>query len=291
MQTLPGVKTTITGTVQCSRGSANSNSRAKEAVPQVNHTQLPGKSPQNDTLRIADDSQLEVIAQGTVVLSHSLGTMSLKDTLCVPGIFEPLFSIASATLNGVGVWFDPDGGVTFLDLADLVRPSGTVFAKGYREGRSFFLDVKSSAGPLTDTKHPSACSAIMPARAFAARAAEADLWHRRLDHLRWSTMKKIAKELTGADIGPPTDADVACEPCTLGRARRLPFATVDRPDPPVGTVISADSPSPFALALNGEKYTLTLVERTARLAVTYFLTNHDDTTSRSCLDDFFIWLE
>ncbi|KAG5460088.1 MAG: hypothetical protein BJ554DRAFT_7908, partial [Olpidium bornovanus] len=120
----------------------------------------------------------------------------------------------SATHNGTGIWFDPNGDVLLIDQVGLQRPTGTVLARGYREGRSFYLDVTATNGPLVLRDQPVTKSTFCPydpslrlAHSRIAKAAHHDLWHRRLGHLGWSTMTKIDRNITGADIRQPADDD------------------------------------------------------------------------------------
>jgi len=91
-----------------------------------------------------------------------------------------------------------------------------------------------------------------------------ELWHRRLGHLGYGNMAKLAGGMVkGLDLAPAEcrakQAD-NCEPCILAKQTRLPFnaseSTTERPL----QLIHMDICGPLIESINGARYIATLLD-------------------------------
>lgn len=143
-------------------------------------------------------AQLRVLGQGTVMLRVWNGTgwtnARLENALHVQDLTKNLFSLTAAAARGMKVEISHNGCVVSRD--------GRTVATGSRRGMLMMLDVEPNAECLTVQN-------------------EAELWHRRLGHVSYSTVNKLIK---GGHIdGDCVDASVVCDVCATAKQVRKTF--------------------------------------------------------------------
>jgi hypothetical protein len=105
-----------------------------------NYSTFTPTSATDLSLMLTDGKTVPVAGRGTVLVGNDTGTLALTNALCAPAIPNKLWSVASATLNDLCVYFNERGEVLVLE-SDGREPTGTVLAQGYRENRTFYLDI------------------------------------------------------------------------------------------------------------------------------------------------------
>ena len=118
-----------------------------------------------------NDASLKVLGQGTVILRVWNGTLwinaRLENTLHVQDLNTNLFSLTATTARGMTVEINSDGCT--------VLKSGRIFATGMRCGMLLTLNVEEVPQ----------CHGV---------ENNAELWHRRLGHVSYSTVNKLIKD-------------------------------------------------------------------------------------------------
>uniref|UniRef100_A0AAV1T735 GAG-pre-integrase domain-containing protein n=1 Tax=Peronospora matthiolae TaxID=2874970 RepID=A0AAV1T735_9STRA len=118
-----------------------------------------------------NNASSKVLGQGTVVLRVWNGTFStcarLENTLHVQDLNKNLFSLTAATARGMKIEINSAGCIVFK--------SGQIVATGVRRGILLTLIVEEVPQ----------CHVL---------ENEAELWHRRLGHISYSTINKLIKD-------------------------------------------------------------------------------------------------
>lgn len=168
---------------------------------------------------------------------------TLRKVLFVPNLGVNLFSIGAATERDIVASFD-NNGVTLSNNGKIVGTGSKIQKRLYK---MHFLNYQ-----------PPAEYAALAAR---AKPNSIQIWHERLGHVNFATLKKMnsANFVEGLFIDNSTDTPPFCEGCVFGKHHRLPFPTCGRTRATKrGGLIHSDLCGPMSVpSLNGSLYFLT----------------------------------
>ena len=192
------------------------------------------------------------------------GAISFSKVAYVEGLQHNLLSISQLC--------DKGHQVTFLNNQCQVRDLKTSAIKliGTREGNVYTIDL----GQLSSEE--TIC--------FLAKASEelSWLWHRRLSHLNFKNMSKLAsKDLVAGLPKFNFVKERPCNACQLGKQTRSSFKskTANSIDKPL-QLLHMDLFGPIpTTSLGGKRYSLVVVDDYTRFTWVFFLTSKDETSS------------
>lgn len=103
------------------------------------------------------------------------------------------------------------------------------------------------------------------------------LWHVRLGHVNYGTMKRI----TNLGLIPrfELDARYKCETCVETKFAKKPFKSIERTSEPLQLIHSDLCDLKFVESRGGKKYFITFVDDCTRFCYVYLLTSKDETMS------------
>ena len=188
-----------------------------------NYTAIP---PGSWEINGIGDTRIQAEGYGDVQLVSTVAGQKqngdLKNVLYVPGLGVNLISIGCITENGSKVTFH--GSEVTIDF------EGRLQMTRKRTGISLYrLNITTPN--------------IQNASTAAKATVPITLWHKRLAHINYDSILKMAKknEVTGLDIPknskPPEDP---CVGCALGKMHRLPFPTGKERATKIGELIHSD---------------------------------------------------
>ena len=108
-------------------------------------------------------------------------------------------------------------------------------------------------------------------RAFIAHTESLDLWHRRLGHLSYPSVKKLEKKNLVLNLKlENNDITKECEACLLGKQARLPTTHREQETTEVLQLIHSDVVGPVTPAsIGGNKYFVIFVDDFSRKVWAY----------------------
>lgn len=203
-------------------------------------------------VRLADDETLDIAGMGDINLKTSLGTSwTLKDVRYIPGLKKMLISVGQLDKEGYRV--------TFGNEQWKVIKGNLVVARGEKKGTLYIVEQSS-----------------YEANAVADVIGSSTLWHQRLGHMSEKGMKLLTSkgkipELKNVEVG-------FCEPCVLGKQKRVTFAKSGRtPKAERLELVHTDVYGPTTVAsLGGSRYYVTFIDDSTRKVWVYFLKNKSD---------------
>ncbi|KAL8104982.1 hypothetical protein AgCh_028950 [Apium graveolens] len=203
-------------------------------------------------VRLADDETLDIAGMGDINIRTSFGTSwTLKDVRYIPGLKKMLLSVGQLDKEGYRV--------TFGDGQWKLIKGNLVIARGEKNGTLYIVEQSS-----------------YEANAVADEIESSTLWHKRLGHMSEKGMKLLTSkgkipELKNVEVG-------LCEPCVLGKQKRVTFAKSGRtPKAKKLELVHTDVYGPTIVAsLGGSRYYVTFIDDSTRKAWVYFLKNKSD---------------
>ena len=210
---------------------------------------------------LADNKTLEAKGQGDITMKCMLPNQESTDitfgrVLHVPDLQKNLISVPSITKNG--------GSVNFTDEKCEISTQEGLVAVGHKKGNLFVLDFDDDSFQANATTEVS------------TRNQSLELWHLRLGHLGYESVKKMA----GGDIviGMKTNThkfERDCDGCALGKQSRKPFSKkgTERASD-ILELVHSDVCGPMHIVSDGgARYLLTFIDDHSRMTVTYFIKN------------------
>lgn len=168
----------------------------------------------------------------------SLGT--IHNVLYVPNLGANLFSIGVATQRGVTA--------TFQDDRVTLSKNGKNVASGTRSGEKLYRMDFVVSEPTMETKDFAA----------VARDGNIQLWHERLGHVNFPTIKKMQSLslVEGMKLTFGCQDTSICEGCIMGKHHRQPFPKDGRTRATrIGEIIHSDVCGPITpSSIGGSKY-------------------------------------
>jgi len=245
--------------------------------------------PMGSTVRIAT-------AGGASLASHSLGSVHLANhkgervvlgrVLFVPGLAFNLLSVSRLANIGGHIEFKGSLCKVTKENVEVLRADlehkvwvvkGDQWEPGLRALVGMTQALPAVIGPTSNALHT---QGISPSRTKATW----DLWHRRLAHLGFDSMKMLFGGLsTGSSIartGHSTSIrECACEGCVMGKIVRLPFPPSSSHAKNVLDLVHTDLCGPMGVdSIGGARYVMVLLDDHSRYPWVYFLRAKSDAT-------------
>ena len=228
----------------------------KERGEFIEYTESPTAHKVNSA---KNNASLKVLGQVTVVLRVWNGTFWInaraETTLHVHELNKDLLSLTSATARGMKVEINSDGCT--------VLKCGRIVATGLRCGMLVKLNVEEAPQ----------CHVV---------EHEAQLWHRRLGHVSYSTVNKLIKD--GCIQGNCMDPKVVCDICATAKQVRKTFNSTDayteaRESHRIDSIVCSDVLGPITPASRSDyRYVATFMMMKSRYAMVYPLRKKSDVT-------------
>ncbi|KAE8657094.1 hypothetical protein F3Y22_tig00116997pilonHSYRG00993 [Hibiscus syriacus] len=228
------------------QGAATSSTNAKSSrtqwivdsgathhvTPDASHITHPTDLDGPGNIVVGNGSSLNVQSVGRSVLRSSSQTLLLTDLLHVPKITKHLLSVSKLAR---------DNHIFFEFHADTccVRDEATcnILLRGRQKGGLYTFTLDSQLNACNNAK----------AYAVHTHCNSFELWHRRLGHPAFSTLKLVCNSIA---IDIPSNANQLCVACCLGKSHKLPFVdsttVYDEPFQLVFTYLWGPSPAPSA---------------------------------------------
>ena len=165
-------------------------------------------------------------------------TITLLDVIYTPKLKANFLSVGRMMHSNMNIRF-------YRDHLQLLF-NETVIAQGHKINNLFMY----SALPTLTNKPEHAKSLIhMP---------DAILWHHRLAHTGYSTLKKMIRNKSAIVFNPGVSFDnlPLCSNCPFGKQTHAPFTRSEDLPESIGDIITSDICGPFKTSVNGFRYFL-----------------------------------
>ncbi|KAL4291703.1 hypothetical protein GQ457_14G023770 [Hibiscus cannabinus] len=200
-------------------------------------------------VKIGDGSFVEVKGKGDAVVETSSGTKIISDVLFVPEISQSLLS--------VGQLLEKNYNLHFHDrVCDVFDKNGVKMLTVKMIERSFPIKWKQTE-----------------MQAFTSIADQSSLWHRRLGHFNYSSLKYMSSKGLVKVMPVVCENTTVCEVCQKGKQTKLSF--------PVNQawraseklqLVHTDLCGPMRISsLNGSRYFLIFIDDFSRWCWVFFL--------------------
>ncbi|KAL4271407.1 hypothetical protein GQ457_13G027700 [Hibiscus cannabinus] len=197
----------------------------------------------------SDGSFVEVEGKGDAAVETSSGTKIISDVLFVPEISQSLLS--------VGQLLEKNYNLHFHDrVCDVFDKNGVKMLTVKMIERSFPIKWKQTE-----------------VQAFTSIADQSSLWHRRLGHFNYSSLKYMSSKGLVKDMPVVCENTTVCEVCQKGKQTKLSF--------PVNQawraseklqLVHTDLCGPMRISsLNGSRYFLIFIDDFSRWCWVFFL--------------------
>lgn len=210
---------------------------------------------------LSDDRPITAIEFGNGSTARVEGKGTVTFTTYVPSTGQE----ESVTLNDV--LYVPDATVNLLSVKRAADEGGRfTFSK---EGGHFWVDGIIVAEAVKDHLVYKIISGS-PALALVSTAAKEtpELWHRRLGHLGYDNLAKMAGGMVQGIGITPTEIRAAkgnpCEPCSLSKLTRLPFAASESKTSRPLELVHMDLMGPLEESRDGARYLASFVDDYSR---------------------------
>ena len=216
------------------------------------------KVDNHPTIHLGDGTELAVVGIGSInVLSLVDGKWepgTIEDVLHVPGLRSSLLSMSSYTSKG---------NLVNIYANECVFSDGKrTRAVGVRQGNGLYKMIMKVVEPL---------------QANIAKADSLKVWHERLGHVNYGTLKEMVKD--GLIKGVSDMTEVFCEACQYGKQHRISFRTVtDRVEYKVGERIHSDLCGPMTkTSYGGSNFFVLFKDDVSGYRHVYFIKHKSDT--------------
>ena len=250
-----------TGSADTDDGWIGDSGAGKHMTPKfelfTTYKRLP---PGRMEVELGNKQVVPVVGIGSIdIISKQGHPHTLLDVLHVPDIGFNLFSLREVTRKGCTV--NMVGNDVFVYRGSELLLTGTANSD---QNYTMNFDVKSTT---------TACAA-------RPRGASIDVWHQRLGHTNYVTVRRMIDDgqvngLVCNNLNPPE----ACEACILAKMTRKPFKqSLERAQQP-GELIHFDMAGPFEVKSIGRAtYLLLFVDDLSGMTFVYALKNKSDVT-------------
>lgn len=220
------------------------------------------------SVSVADKGACEVHGQGDVCFESTIDGVTtvhtLTNVLFVPSLSETLISVYDATTKGVLPHFDTNGGVK-LCFGDQVLATGSAVGT-----KLYCMDVT-----LLPAAIPAVAAATTAPRALKV-TADLNTWHYRLGHAGSETVRSVITDAGLLQGGGKVTTGV-CEPCALGKAHRVSFATSTSATTRPLAKVHSDISGPYPTSIGGANYLVTFIDDYSNYVVAVPLAKKSDT--------------
>jgi transposase InsO family protein len=206
-------------------------------------------------VKMGSGDLVQATGKGTLVVETQHGKRYIKEVLLVPGLDENLLSVGQMMEHGYYILFGGNKAVIFDDES-LNNVIAIVIMGG---NRCFPLSLES----------------ITPAARKASVTEDSWIWHRRLGHLNFASMKKMQQKEMVCGLPALTEVEDVCAGCASGKHHREKFIKeqVWRASNPL-ELIHTDLCGPMQNdSVGGNRYFITFIDDYSRMCWVYFLRN------------------
>ena len=206
-------------------------------------------------VKIGNGDFVAVHGKGEVAVDTPSGIKLISDVLYVPEISENLLS--------VGQMLDKNYSLNFSNkTCTIYDPQGCQILQVAMRDKSFVVDLETNMH-----------------EAFSAKVdIESKLWHKRLGHFNYSSLKSMHTQQLTQDMPVVNVVEDVCEACQFGKQQRLPFPSDStwRATEKL-QLIHTDVCGPMSeMSLNGSKYFLIFIDDFSRMCWVYFLKQNSE---------------
>ncbi|KAK2422442.1 hypothetical protein QL285_032975 [Trifolium repens] len=217
------------------------------------------KAKEKGYVTYGDNNKGTILGVGTI---GNPSTITISNVVLVDNLKHNLLSVAKLCDKGFTINFKP----TFCTIES--NKDKNVILKAIRHGNVYMLDLDDNC--------------LSGAKCLITKNDESWLWHRRMAHLNFDLLNKIAsKDLV---IGLPKirfSKDHLCDACQMGKQTKASFKTkkfISTTKPLELIHMDLFGPS-RTKSLGGNYYGLVIVDDYSRFCWTLFLSNKSDTLS------------
>ena len=196
---------------------------------------------------------VDVIGKGSLMVETKMGRKYIKEVLLVSGLKENLLSVGQMMEHGYFLIFG-DNKAEVYDDSSLSNLVARVHMKG---NRSFPLKLQTD----------------LHVALKASISQSTLLWHRRMGHLNFQSLKLLQNEDMVLGLPEIKNANAVCEGCTFGKHCRkaFPKEATSRASTPL-ELVHTDVCGPMQTVTKaGNRYFLTFIDDCTRMCWIYFL--------------------
>lgn len=228
------------------------DSGATKHMTKVAHNMQNVKQPSVKQVKAANGEKIDILKTGDIKCTVNESNLTLRDVQYIPKLCVNLLSVSQIVMNGNTVIFDMDG-------CRILSKDKKVMAKGELVDGMFKMQIR-------------ACESV-----FSVKHSKSDensiLWHRRLGHVSFNTLKSLMKI--------PVSGDMKCVVCAEGKHARSPFSENGTRATKLLGIIHTDVCGPFPVqSLGGAKYFVSFIDDYSRRVCIYPLKSKAEVFSK-----------
>lgn len=220
---------------------------------------LENKQPSNHhgDIQSSSDSAMKVSGFGKATIKTSNNEIAIKKVLHVPELAVNLLSVSKIVEGENEVLFNKHG--CFI----------------YDGDGNLLLKCKETNGIYKVNTNRNVCM-------LAKKTDNAMLWHRRLGHINFQSLKKMRDEAVhGIEFADDDTFIKRCEVCARGKQTRNSFGLSETHTTKLLEIIHSDVCGPMQnKSINGSRYMLTFIDDFSRKVFVYFLKQKNEVLSK-----------
>ena len=151
---------------------------------------------------------------------------------------------------------EADVNVIFSKHHSSFSKDNVILAYGPKISNLFTYTAISIPAPTGEATHYS----------YSNDPPEPTLWHHRLTHTNYSTIKKMVRKGTAKGFIRylKTELTSQCANCPFGKQMQAPFKRIEDLPTAIGNIIVSDLCGPFEMSIGGYKYFITWIDLKSR---------------------------
>ncbi|CAO1618063.1 unnamed protein product [Parajaminaea phylloscopi] len=246
--------------------------------------------------RIANGTSIPVRGIGSirfaVRLEDSTHEITINNILWVPEFSVNLISVAQLALKGFLTLFENDGAM-ILAPPHPKRPFEVVGFARFNGGSYVFAaqPIKPGHGEAVSHKgpYPGEKKVMADTGSFLSKEDYSMLWHQRLGHIPFSSVKKAMEQVKGipSDLAEFDD----CPICNLTKRARKPFHKNPERAQNLFDLVHIDFTGPHPDSMLGHRYALVCVDDYSRMVWVYFTRGRSAAETLEVLKTFKLEIE
>jgi hypothetical protein len=204
-------------------------------------------------VRFGDDSTVEIQGRGTILFQGKFGDQwVLSDVYYIPKLRSNLISLGQLTEIGLRVELDDD----MLEVSEK-NPSRLIMQVQRSLNRMYKIELNP----------------VDPSYLMANIGDEAWLWHGRLGHINFRSLKQLAKKEMALGVPVIRHPDQVCRDCLVAKQTRAPIPNkANWHSEEVLNLVHVDLCGPTTpVTAGGNKYFMLLVDDCSRWMRVYML--------------------
>jgi hypothetical protein len=210
-------------------------------------------------VKMGSGDLMQATGKDTLVVETQHGKRYIKEVLLVPGLDENLLSVGQMMEHGYYILFGGNKAMIFEDES-LNNVVAIVIMGG---NRCFPLSLES----------------MTPAARKASVIEDSWIWHRRLGHLNFASMKKMQQKEMVYEFPVLTEVEDVCAGCVSGKHHKENFDKEQtwRASYPLELIHIDLCGTMQNESVGGNRYFITFINDYSRMCWVYFLRNKSDT--------------